>query len=173
MDLNDLILSNNKWSVKGNFLMFKKLQNIPVCYIEDDIIYIFLDAKIPKEIIRFTKSLINKNLCFYFTTPQASNPKGVENLKYEILYHYLLSYANSAFFYGFRKIDFDLIDNMVKWSEYSNTFHLVKSAFQAVNKRVQSKEWYPFTNIKHYNYNEEIREDFNSLYRHIQISKII
>ena len=46
MDLNSLIPDNSdKWSVK-RFLMFKKYENIPVCFIEDDIVYVFLDNKI-------------------------------------------------------------------------------------------------------------------------------
>ena len=173
MELSELLLSTNKWSVKSNYVMFKKIQNIPVCYINDNIIYVFLDARIAKEIIRFTKLLIDKKLIFYFTTPLASNPEGVENLNYEIIKHYLISYANDKFFYGFRKIEFDLINNMVKWTELSNTFDLVKSAYAYANKKVQDKYWDYYSNKGIYEYREEIREDFNSLYRHIQISRLI
>jgi hypothetical protein len=174
MVLNDLILNGEGWNISGNFLMFKKLQNIPVCYIKDNIVYIFLDARITKEIIRFTKSLINKGVEFFFTTPTSSNPKGVNKLEYEILYNYLLSYANSKFFYGFKKINFDLIDNMIKWSKFSNTTHLIKSVYEDVNRKVQSKNWhFIFDTVMNYKYSDEIRDNFNSLYRHIQICKIL
>ncbi len=60
MELNKLIPNNNsKWIVKGNFLMFKKLEFIPVCYIEDDIVYVFLDARLTKQTIAITKHLMS------------------------------------------------------------------------------------------------------------------
>ena len=68
MDLNDLIPDKLRpnWIIKGKFLMFKKHENIPICFIEDDVVYIFLDVRIPKQVILITKHIVNQNIEFYF-----------------------------------------------------------------------------------------------------------
>ena len=46
MDLNKLIpdkfraLVNPTWVVKGKFVMFKKYEHIPVCFVKDEVIYV-------------------------------------------------------------------------------------------------------------------------------------
>ena len=58
MDLNNLIpdkfrsLTSPTWIVKGQFVMFKKYEHIPVCFVEDDIVYIFLENRVPNAIIK-------------------------------------------------------------------------------------------------------------------------
>lgn len=174
MDLNSLIPdNNNSWVVRGRFLMFKKIEHLPVCYIEEGIVYVFLDARILKHIIKITKHLISLGVEFYFTTPEASNPGGVEDYNEKVIYHYLISYARDKFFYGFKEIDFDLVDNLIKWSDRENCFNLVKDVYNRVLKKVTHQSWDYYSNKKHYDYCQEIREEFQSLYRHILISKII
>jgi len=181
MDLNRLIpdkfrpLHNPTWVVKGKFLMFKKYEHIPMCFVENDVIYVFLDNKVPNAIIKLVKHLIEIDVEFYFTTPELSNPKGVNEDEYhdKVIKHYLFSYAQSFFFNGFRKIDFDLIDNMVKWTTKEDCFDKVKSNYEEVHKMVQRTQFDFYANKYSYEYSEEVREDFQRLYRHIQISKIL
>jgi hypothetical protein len=181
MDLNSLIpdkfklLANPTWIVKGKFVMFKKYEHIPICFVEDNVVYIFLDSRVTKSIIELVKHLIILNIEFYFTTPELSNPKGVleEYYKDKVIKHYLYSFAKVEFFYGFRNIDFDLIDNMVKWTNKENCFDKVKPNYELINKKVERREYNPFSNKYLYEYKDEIRQEFQSLYRHIQISKII
>ena len=104
MDLNKLIPNNDSnWSISGKFVMFKKLQKIPVCVFENGIIYVFLENKISNQILKFTKNLLRLKYEFYFTTPLYSNPSGVDNLKEEVVNSYLYSYTNETFFYGLKK----------------------------------------------------------------------
>lgn len=184
MELNNIqyFMSNNfvgninsPWTIKGKFLMFKKYEHIPVCYIEDDIVYVFLDAKISKHIIKLTNQLIKKKIEFYFTSPDMSNPKGIDWLDYhdDVIRHYLTSYSNKDFYYGFKKIGFDLIDNMVKWTERENCFDSIKPNLEVIKKIVAKKEYNYYSNESYYGYDEIIREDFNSLYRHIILSKFV
>ena len=92
MDLNNLILDNTgNWSVKGNFLMYKKLQNIPMCFIEDGIYYLFLDVRLPNQVLKLTKAVMKLGVEFYFTTPEYSNPK-VEIDDNLVISHYLFAY---------------------------------------------------------------------------------
>ena len=175
MELNNLIPNNNQsWSVKGDFLMFKKIQNIPVCYISnEDLVYVFLDARINKQVISLIKHLMSINVNFFLTTPEASDPAGVLDLNEKVIRHYLISYAKLEFFNGFKKIDFDLVDNLVKWTEKENCYDLIKNIYLSVLKRINHQSWDYYTNKKHFDYCQEIRDEFQSLYRHIQISKIL
>jgi hypothetical protein len=181
MDLNNLIpdkfrpLVNPTWVVKGKFVMFKKYEHIPVCFVEDDIVYVFLDNRVTNAIIKLVKHLISSGVEFYFTTPELSNPKGFleEDYHDKVIRHYLYSHAQVEFFDGFKKIDFDLIDNMVKWTDKENCFDKVKANYESISKKVERKEYDHFSNNYSYEYKDEIREEFQSLYRHIQISKII
>ena len=173
MDLNNLIPDNNSsWSVRGDFLMFKKIEHIPICYINDDIVYVSLDARLQKQVVKLTKHLIELNIEFYFTTPEFSNPKGLENFHEKVIEHYLSSYSN-AFFYDFKKMDFDLIDNLAKWTDKENCFHLVKDIYKKVLKKVERKGYDHFKNENYFTYSQDIREEFRSLYRHMLISKIV
>lgn len=175
MELYDLIPNGNdkNWVVNGKYLMYKKYFNIPVCYIDNGVVYIFLDIKIKKIILKFIKHLIKLGLEFYFTTPLLSNPKGLTNPKHEIIKHYLVSYSNKELYYDFKKIDFDLIQNMTKWTEKENCFHLVKDIFDNRLKSVMSCYYDWNSNKAIYNYPEEIRNDFQSLYRDIKINKLL
>ncbi len=174
MDLNNLIPDNrSNWVVRDRFLMFKKIEHIPVAYIENDIVYILLDARLVKHMIRLVNHIKNLGVEFYLTTPEISDPSGVLDLNEKVIRHYLLSYAKKEFFYEFKKIEFDLVDNMVKWTEKENCFDLVKPVYQLVIKKINHQSWDYYSNKKHFDYCEEIREEFQSLYRHIQISKII
>jgi hypothetical protein len=175
MDLDNLIPDNNSnWVVRGKFLMFKKIEHIPVAY-KDDVVYVFLDNRITKSIIKIVKHLMSLGIEFYFTTPEFSNSKGIPEEDYndKVIKHYLYSHAQIEFFKGFRNIDFDLIDNMVKWTEKENCFNLVKDNYELVHKKVLRKDYDYYSNKYTYEYVDEIREEFQSLYRHIQISKII
>lgn len=181
MDLNNLIpdkfrpLVNPTWVVKGQFVMFKKYEHIPVCFVEDDVVYVFLDNRVSNAILKLVKHLISIGVEFYFTTPELSNPKGIleEYYKDKVIKHYLYSFAQVEFFYGFRNIDFDLIDNMVKWTSKENCFDKVRSNYELINEKVERREYDFFSNKYLYEYKDEIRQEFKSLYRHIQISKII
>lgn len=175
MELNDINKLIAGFVIKGKFLMFKKYEHIPVCYIEDDIVYVFLDAKISKHIIKLTDQLVKKKIEFYFTSPDMSNPKGIDLVDYhgDVIRHYLTSYSNKDFYYGFKKIGFDLIDNMVKWCEKENCFDSIKSNLDVVKEIVTKREYNYYSNKSYYDYDETIREDFSSLYRHIVLSKFV
>lgn len=176
MELSELIPNNsNNWSFSDKFIYWKKYQNLPVCFIEDDIVYIFLDNRIPKPVISLTKFLIEKRIKFYFTTPELSHPSGVFEYEYEdiIITHYLFSYSNKDFFFGFQKIDFDIIKNLTDWTTERNCFYRIKPIFDKVKKDVLRKHYDWFSRKEFYDYDSKIREDFESLYRQIQLNQII
>lgn len=174
MELNNIIPDNSSnWIVKGGLLFYKRLNLIPVCTIINDIYYVMLDGKCHKAILKLTKKIMKMDVEFYFTTPLLASPKSIENFNQKVVENYIHSYTNKHFFHGFKDIHFDLIHNMVKWTEKENCFDLVKEIYDKY-KKVVSQEYYDYySNRSFHQYDEEIREAFASLYRDIQISKLL
>lgn len=174
MELNNIIPDNSSnWVIRGDFLFFKKIHLIPVCTIIDGIYYIMLDGKCHKAILKLTKKIMKMDVEFYFTTPLLANPKSIENLNQKVVENYIHSYTNKHFFYGFKDIDFDLIHNMVKWTEKEDCFDLVKEIYDNYQKLVNQEYYDYYSNRSFYPYDEEIRQVFVGLYRDIQISKLL
>lgn len=173
MDLDKFIPNGENWSLSKGVIYFKKMQRIPLCMVIDDIPHIILENKIPKQVIELTKKFMKSGEEFYFTTPLSMNPSGVEQFKHEVIKSYFVSYSNIKFFHGFKKVGFDLIKNLIDWSEKNDAWYLVKSVYEDVNKSVQ-KKYHDYWQRKDYYYSDyEIREEFRTLWREIQINKII
>lgn len=173
MDLNKFIPSDENWSLSKGVIYFKKIQRIPICMIIDDVPHIILENKIPKKVIELTKNFMKSGEEFYFTTPLAINPAGVEDFNSEVIRSYFISHSNIKFYVGFEKIGFDLIKNLIDWSEKNDTWDLVKPTYDEINKFIQ-KEYYDYwQKKKYYDFDYEIREEFRTLWREIQINKII
>lgn len=171
--LIDLIPDKSEnWIIKNNILMYHKYVNIPVCIIQDDIVYIYLDHKLHNQIIKLTKYLVSKEITFFFTTPEYSIPdKIIDNNK--VIHHYLYSYTNKYFFNGFKKIEFDLIGNLCEWTKKENCNNLIKENYDLITTKVNEKYYDFYSNKNTYLYDIEIREDFATLYREIQINQIL
>lgn len=176
MELNELIPDNNKsWLVKKNFLFFYKYNNIPVCYIEDDIVFVFLDKKIKNPIKKLIKKLLNIKKEFYLVTPELSNPKGVEDFNYENLYTYILSLIDDDWMNRFNSVNFDPVDNIIDYINKYNCYDLIKPIFEKVNKKINNKyyDYYKNKNVYSYQCGEFIRTEFASVYRQIQLGVIL
>jgi hypothetical protein len=173
MDLNKIIPVGENWSLSKGVVYFKKLQRIPICMVIDDIPHIILENKIPKQVVELTKNLMKSGEEFYFTTPLAANPAGVENFDNEVVRSYFVAYSNTKFYLGFKKIGFDLIKNLIDWSEKNDTWYLVKPIYEEVNKSIQKKHYDYWQQKEYYDYDFDIREEFRTLWREIQINKII
>jgi hypothetical protein len=176
MELNDLIPDNNKcWVMKNNFLFFYKYNNIPVCYIEDNIVFVFLDMKIKKPILRLLKKLITENKEFYLVTPELSNPKGVEDIHYENLVTYMLSLIDDDWMNGFISINFNPVDNIINYLIKYNCYDLIKPIWEKINEKVNKKyyDYYSNSNIYAHKCNDRIRNEFYTVFRQIQLGIIL
>jgi hypothetical protein len=176
MDLNKFIPKKFKhlpnWSVGKNFLLFKKIQNIPVLKIEDNIVYVFLDLRIKKEMVALIQHLDNLGVDFYFTHPDFSNP-GEEWNEREVIHHYFMCWADSKFHKEIKKIEFDFIGNLSKWVKEFSSFELLKDTYNEFLK-VVNRNWNDFYAQKQmWDYPEHIREEFRTLWREIQINNIL
>ncbi len=176
MDLNKFIpkkfrhLSN--WSVYKDFLLFKKIQNIPVLYVDEDIVYVFLDLRIKKEMIALINHLDDIGVEFYFTHPDFSNP-GEEWNEKKIILQYFRCYSDLKFHKELKKIEFDFIQNLTFWTKKFSSFELLKSTYDEYLKVVNKKSFDFYTQKEMCDFPEQIREEFRTLWREIQINNIL
>ena len=60
MELSNLIPNNSEsWNIKNGTLFYKKLHNIPMAQIEDDIVYVFLECSLPRITLQLIKHVNN------------------------------------------------------------------------------------------------------------------
>jgi hypothetical protein len=178
MDLNDLIPDNSSnWIVDKNTLFFKKYLKIPICYIDadTDVVFVSLDHRIHKGVSKLVKHLMSLDIEFYMCYPDLMNPKGVDGYINKIIYHYFLTYITRNFKTEFEKIQFDLIQNLCEWVEKEDCFDLMKELYDEVKEKANDnwRDWYSNKLDDIYRYDKDIREDYNALWREIQINLII
>lgn len=174
MELNNLIPNRSEnWVIKKNILTYKKLTHIPILKKESDFYYIFLDNRVKKEIIRLIIHLNRIKLKFYFVTPEYSKPGGVEDFYNKNIQHYLFCYIQPGFFKLFKKYNFDIIQNMVDWTIEFNCYNLIKTNYDII-KKILNKESFNYYNGNYtHDYPKEIIDEYNTLYREIQINRLL
>lgn len=187
MDLNRIIPNNGEWKVSKNRVFKKNIAWIPVFEIVDNnLIHIFLDLRIYKDVLKVVKNLQKTDIEFYFISPLFADPgfQGIVSTsrrEFTILdfnevniNNYLRCYSKPQFYDGFRKIEFDIIGNLIEYCKKEKCTELVKDIYLKVNKEVQKKVWDYYTNKQYFeNKRTDIREDFNSLYIEIQLQQIL
>lgn len=175
MNLSELIPNNSSnWSFDKNFIYWKKYQRIPLLSIKEGEVFIFLDNRLPKPVLKLVEFLVFKNIQFYFIPPKFSHPSEYisEESYSEIIRHYLMSYSTKDFFFGFKKIEFDLIENLTNWMNSVGCFDIFKDIFSDIKKDVLRKDYDWYSKKECYYFGEEIRHEFETLYRQIQINQI-
>ena len=175
MDLDSIIPNNGEWKVSKNRVFKKNIAWIPVFDIVDDnLIYIFLDLRISKDILKVVKNLQKTDTEFYFISPLFADPGFNGDFNEINIKNYLKDYSKSQFYDGFEKIEFDFIGNLIEYCKKENCIELVKDIYLEVNKEVQNKFWDHYANKQYFKTKrEDIRETFNQLYRDIQLQQIL
>jgi hypothetical protein len=182
MELSDLIPNKPGYSISGDILHFKKLINIPICYIDTyDVAYVFLDMRIKKEVIRFVQHLMKIGIEFYFAYPDSANPSGVLNYKEKVIYHYLIIYLgifehesnDRSLYLGLERVGLDYFKNLVNWCLKEDCLPVLKKIYDELKPKVEANFYDWYSKDKRYNYTDEVREDYKTLWREIQLNMIL
>lgn len=176
MNPYDYFIDNGTWKISKNRVFIKKLAWVPILDIEDDHVNIFFDASIAKHVVSLIKKIDGKEN-FYLISPILSNPSYKRSDVMEInrlnIENYLNNYCKESFFDGFKKIGFDFVDNIVKYCTVNNCMYLLKEYCDSINNSVQRESFDWWSNRSFYNFREDIRDEFNGLYRQIKLSEIL
>jgi hypothetical protein len=165
--------SSSSWIISKEQILYKKYISLPICRKVDNYFIVFLDRRIYKAVLKLVSKLMKIGVEFYCLSPEASSPKGLVNYHSSYVTHYLRMYATNEFYYGFEKIGFDLIKNMTDWVEKENCFEVIRPCYDEVLSDVLTHYYDYYSKKDIWNYPKEIRDSYESLYRDIQINRII
>lgn len=171
MNLDNIIPYRDNWKIINGIVFKKKLIWMPIMNLRRRYIEIYFDNRLHKDVLYLISKMGDNE--FYLISPLFSNPKfsSLDNHKINIE-NYLSNYAKSSFFYGFKKINFNIVENLVKYCKKFDCMTLIKESFDYVNNEVQYEDYDWHSNKKFYPFDEEVRTEFNSLYRQIKVQSI-
>ena len=170
MDPYKYIPDNDRWKISKNRVFKKKLAWIPIFDMKEDHIEIFFDLKMSKDILLLIPKL---DIDFYLISPIFADPQNKHLEKDKInIKNYLTNYSQEGFYDGFNKIGFDVISNLIRYCRKNDSMMLIRECYDEVNKIVQKESYDPWSNT-YTNKRDDIRDEFNSLYRQIKLAQIL
>ncbi len=125
-----------------NKILVKKISWISIYEKKDDQFWIYLDYRISKYIYRVIKEFQKKNIDFLFISPIFNNPfnnnlsvgDSFDVFHEENIKNYLCSFIIEDFYFNFERIKFDLILNMLKYTNKMNCFEKIKPIYDELIK---------------------------------------
>ena len=168
------ILESDNWKLSKSIVYVHKTTWIPISKIEDDYVLIFFSKRLEKETLKLLKLLNNKTK-FYLVSPLLSDPKinrkDIDSINLINIKNYLMNWAD--YYYSFRKINFDLVSNLVSYCNEFDCFEELKVAYDDVSSKILKETYDYYRNDTYYKYDEVIRDEFSGLYRQIRINQIL
>jgi hypothetical protein len=171
--MNSFIPDNDSnWVIRNNRIYYKKNDHELVLEYIDNIVYLYFNIKIVKKTTKIIKHLLENNIKFYFR-PIQNSLDILSDYNTCTIKSYLYCYVEKDYYYQFKKINFNISDNLVEWALENDCFEKIKQVYDTILK-VITKGYYDYYSKKYiYDYDEEIRIDFSNLFRTIQIKLLL
>lgn len=170
----DPLIKGQYWKYSNSILYVRKLAWIPMVKFKNDHLNIFVSKRFIRETIKLIKLFRGER--FYLVSTLISDPKTKKIFKEDIDSINIDTYLNNylTYYYPFKKINFDIISNMISYCKKEDCFDLVKPIYDNLNDYVQKLhyDWNTYS-YSVYKYDESIRGDFSSLYRRIVLKNIL
>ena len=177
----------NNWnfeiSQRKNRVYAYNLAWIPIYEVDGDQIWVYLDYRVSKYIIKVVKKFLEYGIDFLFISPQFSNPKKRRQLNFhhQNILEYIGNFKISAFYHGFQKINFNLVQNLCKYlikfqcfsyiTSDGETRYIVKEILDEINSEVQDNWTMVGSRIVEWSVPDiEIRERYKNLWREIKLT---
>ena len=176
LDLNTYLPSlDGNWKIKHNMVYYHKYVDIPVLSIKDNTIWVSLDRRIRKPIIKMVKHLMKLNVNFYFSTRIIIHQKEINKEDLQgIIETYLLALTDEVFFDEIFDTGFDYVENLTHFMTDYDCHSMFKEKFESIKKSylVEYQDWY--ANKSYYKVKKEYIRDFiRTLEREIKLNMLI
>lgn len=165
-------LRNKNWGSNSKYLLIYKYVNIPVAFIKDDIVFIYFDVKIKKEVIEIIKHLVKNDIKFFLTNTDDTFISK-DDLDDKIIFNYLHKYSNEYFYDSINEIGFDVIKNMIEYARYKNCEHLIENEVDIFIKYLNRRKVYNFDGSSTSIIRKDILNYFTNIHRSIKITQLI
>lgn len=178
MTVENLIPGNGAdYEVRENGMLYFRYLGIwlPLAYFNlDGQAYIFLDMKISRQVVKVIKQAQKVGVRFFMAYPDDADPSGVTGWKEKTIKHYLTTHINPVWRKAVAKIDFDLIKNMCDWLVENDCLDLAKEVYDGMTKGVFYHYIDYFSGSREvWTYPEDVRAEWPTLWREIQINTIL
>jgi len=176
LDLNTYLPSlDGNWKIKHNMVYYHKYVDIPVLSIKDNTIWVSLDRRIRKPIIKMVKHLMKLDVNFYFSTRIIIHQKEINKEDLQgIIETYLLALTDEVFFDEIFDTGFDYVENLTHFMTDYECHSLFKEKFESIKKIYlrEYQNWY--ANKSYYKVKKEYIRDFiRTLEREIKLNMLI
>ncbi len=155
-----------------NRVLAKKIAWIPIYELKNDNVWLYFDYRISKYIYKVIQEFQKRNIEFLLISPVFSNPSEVRDLDFdeENIRNYLTSFTIEDFYFNFERINFNLIDNLVKYTNNRNCFNKIKPIYDDISRLKSSiyYNWGQSTKEK----TDIVRNRFQSIWREIMLSNL-
>lgn len=167
---------NNEWIFKSNILYYdNQIIKTPMLEIyKEDTIFLYLDLKNSRRVISLIKILKESPFDFYLVCPNFNDPKVKRSNWVNLsIKSYFDSFINNTMFLAYKDLDWDPIKNLIKFTKIFGNNQILLECYNR-NKELVNKQSHDWTTGEYkYNYDEEVRDFYNSLYRDIQLQMIL
>jgi hypothetical protein len=173
MDLQKIAESNKNWIISKNIIYVDYITKIPMLIKKGDDIWVYLDIKIAKHVLKLVKILSDKNINFLFKSTLIFFDEKFteEEFHKHNLKQYLKNITDKKFFDGFEKIGFDFTQNLAQYLVKYQCFEIFQQVYQKQKSISLSKTYDYWVNKEYYTIDrEDIRNYISSLEREIKIS---
>jgi len=169
-----ILPNNGKWKIENKTVYVKYMAWIPIINLKGDYMEVYFDTRLHRHLLTIIPNLEGE---FYLISPIFQDPKNKhlddkEKHKVNIL-NLISNYSNPFFFDGFKKINFDLIEHLVKYCKKFDSMLLIKESYEQVNNEVNGKYYDYYANLSYFHYSDEIREEFSGLFRQIKLAELL
>lgn len=174
MDLSKIIPQNDKrWIVSKNIIYIDYFAKIPILIKNGDDIWVYMDLKIFKYVLKLIQILEKEKINFLFKSTSIffDHKFDEDDIHARNLAHYLLNIANPIVYDGVEKIGFDYTNNLTNYLVSYECYDTFKEVYKSISKRLLSKSYDYWTNKEVYETKrEDIRNYIASLEREIKIN---
>jgi len=173
MDLYRIIPKDDRWIISKNIVYIDYLAKIPILVKEGDAIWIYIDRRITKYVLKLVKILQKEEIKFLFRSNRIIfEHKFSQDEIHELnLKQYIRNIADESFFDGFNKIEFDYTRNISEYLLKYKCHDIFKKQYAIQKKRLLSKYWDYYQNKEFYEVSrEDIRDYISALEREVKIN---
>lgn len=177
MNLNDLIPNNDQnWSIKNNMIYYHNYCDIPVLQKRGGEIWIILDRRVTRNILKLTKHLIKLDIRFFYSSKVLNHNQDLTTpeSKAEIIRNYLHALTNVQFFDNISKTGIDYIGNLTEYINKNGCWDIFKEEFEIIKKDANRKHWDYLSGKQIYEIKrEDIRDFIANIEREIKLNMFL
>lgn len=174
MDLCEIIPTDDKWIVSKDIVYVKYIAKIPILVKKEDDIFVYLDMKIYKFVLKLVKILNENNIEFLFRSNMVwfEHKFNDEDIHHLNIKQQLVNICNPKFFDGFNKIGFDFTKSLTNYITKYQCHDEFKRVYEYQRDIVTKKTYDYLTGRAQYSFREDIRDFISTLEREIKINML-